>query len=72
MNSDNLRTSRLCAFVANKSSAFRTGFRRGLMPQKKFCGYENSAFQAKNTLEYRNIHRSRSFQFTGSLLPERQ
>jgi hypothetical protein len=32
---------------------------------EKFCGYENSAFQAKNTLEYRNIHHSRSFQFTG-------
>jgi hypothetical protein len=48
-----------------KSTAFQAGFRRGLMPQNKFCGYENSAFQAQNTLEYRNIHRSGSFQFTG-------
>jgi hypothetical protein len=48
------------------------GFRRRFMPQNKCCGYENSAFQAKNTLEYRNIHRSGSLQFTSSLLPERQ
>ena len=54
MNSDKLRTSRLCAFVANKCSAFQAGFRRGFMPQNKFYGYENSAFQAKNTFEYRN------------------
>jgi hypothetical protein len=54
MNSDNLRTSRLCAFVANKCSAFQAGFWRRFMPQNKFCGYENSAFQAKNTFEYRN------------------
>ena len=40
-------TSRLCAFVANKSSAFQAGFWRRFMPQNKFCGYENSAFQAK-------------------------
>ncbi len=33
----------------------------GLMPQNKFCGYENPAFQAK-----------KNFQFTGSPLPERQ
>jgi hypothetical protein len=25
------------------------------MPQNEFCGYENSAFQAKNTLEYTEI-----------------
>jgi hypothetical protein len=35
------------------------------MPQNKFFGYENPAFQAKNTLEYRNIHRSGSLQLTG-------
>jgi len=55
-----------------KSTAFQAGFRRRFMPQNKFCGYENSAFQAKNTLQYRNIHHGRSFQFTVSLLPERQ
>jgi hypothetical protein len=58
--------------VANKSTAFQAGFWRRFMPQNEFCGYENPAFQDENTLEYRNIHRSRSFQFTGSLLPERQ
>ncbi|HOM63528.1 MAG TPA: hypothetical protein PL097_06850 [Dysgonamonadaceae bacterium] len=42
-------TSRLCAFVANKSTAFQAGFCRRFTPQNKFCGYENSAFQAKNT-----------------------
>jgi len=49
-----------------KSTAFRAGFWLRFMPQNKFCGYENSAFQAKNTLEYRNIHRSGSLQFIGS------
>jgi hypothetical protein len=39
--------SRLCVFVANKCSALQAGFRQGFMPQNKFCGYENSAFQAK-------------------------
>jgi hypothetical protein len=29
-------------------------------------------FKQENILEYRNIHRSESLQFTGSLLPERQ
>ena len=48
MNSDNLTTSRLCAFVANKSTAFQAGFCRRFTPQNKFCGYENSAFQARN------------------------
>jgi len=54
---DNLRakpTSRLSVFVANKCSAFQADFWRWFMPQNKFCGYENSAFQAKNTFEYRN------------------
>ena len=67
MNSDNLRISRLCAFVANKSSAFQAGFRRGFMPQNEFCGYENSAFQAKKVfnlpahfcLKGKNIHNRR-------------
>ncbi|MDK2837666.1 MAG: hypothetical protein PWR15_735 [Bacteroidota bacterium] len=40
-------TSRLYVFVANKCSALQAGFRQGFMPQNKFCGYENSAFQAK-------------------------
>ena len=30
-----------------KSSAFQAGFWRRFMPQNKFYGYENSAFQAK-------------------------
>ncbi len=68
MNSDNLRTSRLCAFVANKSSAFQAGFWWRFMPQNKFCGYENSAFQAKKVfnsqahfcLKGNNIHNRRS------------
>jgi hypothetical protein len=45
------------------------------MPQNEFCGYENSAFQAKNTLEYRNpsqwkpsIHRL-TFAWKAELLP---
>jgi hypothetical protein len=49
MNSDNLTTSRLCAFVANKSPAFRAGFCRRFTPQNEFCGYEDSAFQAEKT-----------------------
>jgi hypothetical protein len=61
-------TSRLCAFVANKSSAFQAGFRRRFMPQNKFCGYENSAFQAKKVFNTRthpclkgnNLHNRRS------------
>ena len=51
MNSDNLRASRLWAFVANKSTAFQAGFWRRFMPQNEFCGYENPAFQAENILK---------------------
>ena len=59
---DNLRakpTSRLSVFVANKCSALQAGFRQGFMPQNKCWGYENSAFQAKNILEYRNPSQSK-------------
>ena len=34
-----------------KSTAFQAGFRRRFMPQTKFCGYENSAFQAGTILD---------------------
>jgi hypothetical protein len=30
-----------------KSTAFQAGFQRRFMPQNKFCGYENLAFQAQ-------------------------
>jgi hypothetical protein len=53
--------------VANKSSAFQAGFRRRFMPQNKFCGYENSAFQAQKVfnspanlcLKGNNLHNRR-------------
>jgi len=61
-------TSRLCAFVANKSSAFQAGFRRRFMPQNEFCGYANPTFQAKKVFNTRthpclkgnNLHNRRS------------
>ena len=36
-------------FGTSVSSAFQAGFQWGFMPQNKFCGYEDSAFQAGNT-----------------------
>jgi len=70
--------------VANKSTAFQAGFRRRFMPQNKFCGYENSAFQAQKVfnarthrcLKGKNIHNRRSptcgQRCNKHTLPERQ
>jgi hypothetical protein len=70
--------------VANKSTAFQAGFWRRFMPQNKFCGYENSAFQAQKVfnarthrcLKGKNIHNRRSptcgQRCNKHTLPERQ
>jgi hypothetical protein len=70
--------------VANKSTAFQAGFWRRFMPQNKFCGYENPAFQAQKVfnarthrcLKGKNIHNRRSptcgQRYNKHTLPERQ
>jgi hypothetical protein len=67
-----------------KSTAFQAGFRRRFMPQNKFCGYENSAFQAQKVfnspanfcLKGNNLHNRRSptcgQRYKKHMLPERQ
>jgi hypothetical protein len=46
-----------------KGTAFLAGFRRRFMPQNKFCGCENPAFQAKK------VFNSRTFSFSGNYRP---